>query len=263
MRRYRVVILSMIAGVLLLGAFDWLAASLDFQLVLFCNPKNAQAANAENCTAYHLLLSTFFGDFIALINRMANVINAASAFAIGVFTYFLMRISQRQSDDGRALHRVHIAVVPGEIREYLLNDDQMACDVVILNAGSLMATKVKWFIAAELADDSAKESFEYGEQVGNISLAPRAEMQKGTTNRHLRRTEFLKHREKAMNGKGPDGNRFWLFVYGRVTYHDGFRDGRQTDFCFRYSMARSTDKPARISEVDARYHEHGNCTDEG
>ena len=162
------------------------------------------------------------------------------------------------------MHRAYIAVEPVDIEEYTLGDDRMACDVLFKNAGNLHATKIRWFITADLDKSAARKDFPHGNGVGNITLAPKGQMRKGTTDKPgMTKTEFAAFRS-LVHSQPPDeeDGRGWLFVWGYVTYNDGFRDDRKTEFCIRYSMARATATPARIAVTEARYHEHGNRTDE-
>jgi hypothetical protein len=56
----------------------------------------------------------------------------------------------------------------------------------------------------------------------------------------------------------------FIYVWGRVTYLDGFGKRRFTNFCHRYNTAMK--KPPAgggyvIREEDARYHDYGNDAD--
>jgi hypothetical protein len=56
----------------------------------------------------------------------------------------------------------------------------------------------------------------------------------------------------------------WLYVWGRVTYRDGFNVRRFVNFCHRYNT-ETTDTPPgvgyRISKSKGRYHDYGNRAD--
>jgi hypothetical protein len=71
----------------------------------------------------------------------------------------------------------------------------------------------------------------------------------------------FKRGSKALEGVPP--NEF-IYVWGRVTYLDGFGNRRFTNFCHRYNTAvKTTAAGGRyvISEEDARYHDYGNEAD--
>ena len=53
----------------------------------------------------------------------------------------------------------------------------------------------------------------------------------------------------------------WLYVWGEVTYTDGFNKPRSTKFCHRYNNQNiEPDGKGRlwVPPEDARYHDHGN-----
>ena len=63
--------------------------------------------------------------------------------------------------------------------------------------------------------------------------------------------------------EGEPSNEF-IYVWGRVTYLDGFGKRRFTNFCHRYNTgARKFAEGGRyfIPEEDARYHDYGNGAD--
>lgn len=73
----------------------------------------------------------------------------------------------------------------------------------------------------------------------------------------------------------PDGLRkqdgLYIYVWGIVTYHDGFTAGRITKFCHRYNCGNVFEDTLRwgdtaywsvsIAEEFARYHRYGNNAD--
>jgi hypothetical protein len=55
-----------------------------------------------------------------------------------------------------------------------------------------------------------------------------------------------------------------VYVWGKVTYDDGFGNLRFTKFCHRYPVEGATGDTARgisIAADHGRYHEHGNDAD--
>jgi hypothetical protein len=56
----------------------------------------------------------------------------------------------------------------------------------------------------------------------------------------------------------PD--RAWIYIWGRVSYHDGFRPDRWVEFCHRYNLHGASGY--EIKAENGRYHEKGNRTDE-
>ena len=94
----------------------------------------------------------------------------------------------------------------------------------------------------------------YSGRSGDIIIVPNARVRKGA---HW--TD-----KNAFNGHvsaNPDPRSAWLFVWGRISYHDGFTPKRYTDFCHRYNL-HGVDSDGEITNDKARYHEHGNGSDE-
>ena len=157
-------------------------------------------------------------------------------------------------DAEMAMQRAFIAVEPGGIRPYGLPDNRIACDILITNAGNLPARNVKWLIERKYSDDPAEKDFpkELAKLAGDIVIAPKGSARKGGNPTDT--VTFDKHRTAAQ----PD--RAWLYVWGRVAYHDGFASGRYIDFCHRYNLRGEVGYLIDIEK--ARYHEWGNHTDE-
>jgi hypothetical protein len=174
-----------------------------------------------------------------------------------VATFILAVISGFQIRDARIVQRAFISVEPGGIRPFKGDDDRIACDIIIRNAGNLPARKVAWFIDKKYSENPAEKDFPIAaitnQMLGDIVLAPKGKIRKGSIPSD--KQTFDTYRNNAQ----PD--RAWLFVWGRVSYHDGFRAGRHTDFCHRYNLRGA--RGFAIKRKNGRYHEYGNRTDEG
>jgi hypothetical protein len=161
----------------------------------------------------------------------------------------------RQYLDTRILQRAYISVEPGGVTPFVGDDNRIACNVFIYNAGNLPAHDMSWDIRATYSTDAREEKvFKWNELIrfGKIVLAPKSRFRKGAD--PTTREEFDKCRI------GAEKNKAWLYVWGRITYNDGFRADRWIEFCHRYNL-RGT-KEYRIPEENGRYHEYGNRTDE-
>jgi hypothetical protein len=187
---------------------------------------------------------------------LSAVISAIAAGLVACFTIVLARVGRQQISDTKILQRAYLSVVPGGIRPFAgMNEDRIACDIIICNAGNLPARKVSWFIDKKYSEDAYEADFQLGESslVGDIVIAPRGEVRKGAspTNKKV----FAERVGTAQP------YRAWLYVWGRVAYHDGFRGGRFIDFCHRYNLHGAS--AFEIPAVNGRHHESGNKTDEG
>jgi len=178
---------------------------------------------------------------------------------LGIVTGWGIR---NQIKDTRIIQRAYITTIPRGTRRYHIVgsslDDLVACNVEFKNVGHLAAQRMKFRVKHLFDESFTREEFPdlKNECVGNIVLAPEIGMMKGATDPPTR-AEFYRRRD-AVTSESPAG---WLYVFGRAEYWDGFQN-RWMEFCFRYSLAAANSE-GRISEEDARYHEHGNRTDEG
>ncbi|MGP0089892.1 MAG: hypothetical protein ACLPKB_08025 [Xanthobacteraceae bacterium] len=173
---------------------------------------------------------------------------------LGIATGGLIWLGWKQLLHGREVERAFISVEPGGIRPYGGDDNRIACDIIINNAGNLTARNLFWFSDKKYSADAEEKCFPIGPMVGGIVLAPKVQARKGTTE-PTNKADFDKSRIDAKPDKA------WLYVWGRVAYHDGFKGGRYINFCHRYNLRGA--EGFDIPKENGRYHEHGNHTDEG
>jgi hypothetical protein len=168
---------------------------------------------------------------------------------------FLQLLTMRdQTKATKAMQRAYIAVEPGGIREFDSKDGRIACDVIIINAGNMPARDVRWSLYKCYSKRSKRENFRHCDaraMVKNgIVLAPKGHARKGS--KPTRKAPF----DTARKGAKPD--EAWLYVWGRIIYHDGFVGGRAIDFCHRYNLLGSVGY--QIPAENGRHHEWGNRT---
>jgi hypothetical protein len=166
----------------------------------------------------------------------------------------LMETSREQQNlETRILQRAYISVEPGGVHQFRDGTDRLSCKIIVRNAGNLPAREVAWFIDRVISPQGNLAAFVIGPCAGNIILAPQVTAQMAGL--HIPKQDVL--RLKPTHERRDE---HWIYVWGRVEYHDGFRPGRFINFCHRYNLAAS-DKNCQISEEAARYHEHGNSAD--
>ncbi|MBW7948343.1 MAG: hypothetical protein H3C55_03200 [Pseudorhodoplanes sp.] len=188
-----------------------------------------------------------------------GAITAIATFFIALFTVFLFCLSKQQSKQTKILQRAYISAVPHGVTSF--RSDRLAIGHVgFENVGHLPATDVRWFIKMEMSDDrnfvpSDGNDGDFSEP-GNIP--PGSEMKQDC------RVKFSDPEIKSF----LNSDTRFIYVWGKLTYHDGFADGRWTKFCHRYEQRgwiRKTPKdfpkyaagPAILNE-GMRYHERGN-----
>ena len=129
----------------------------------------------------------------------------------------------------------------------------LSCDVAFHNGGNLPARNVRWFIDRKFSSDAHLHDFPTASNLSGDNIIPaKAKITKGAKAIDPAEMDFFK--------KGGGAKDRWLYVWGRVSYSDGFDRGRYTDFCFRYNLAGS--KEGKLAAEAARQHEYGNRTDE-
>jgi hypothetical protein len=226
-----------------------------------------QAANqqsaSQTCATLHegiARLTIFSWSFLTHDNVLAF-----GTLMIALFTLTLWRSTNKlweaatktakaQSDDTRILQRAYVSVVPLGITPYNLRDFY-GCHVGFHNSGNLPATHVRWFMRRKVSTDPERDFFPINKRrfEGDLIIAQRITAPKGAFGISKR---FIERFNKGNNGR----NRF-VYVWGEVRYIDGFGRERWTRFCHRYNLA-AFNPISGIYDNAARYHEHGNHTDE-
>lgn len=223
------------------------------------NSHSREKANANQCTEYR---STYFIGTPPIIVTIAAIADRHEGAVVGFATVILAAatgllatLSRKPLTDSRALQRAFIAIEPGGIRPFEGDDKRIACDVIIINAGNMPARNVRWTIYKGYSRSGARKKFpirastmvEHG-----IVLAPKARARKGS--RATNRQRFATIRNDAQS------DRAWMYIWGRIIYHDGFRDGRVIEFCHRYNLHGASG--FTIPKKNGRHHEYGNKADE-
>jgi hypothetical protein len=180
-----------------------------------------------------------------------------------IFTAILALFTYRLWRDSRILQRAYIAVEPRGIH-MLLNGSDLIGHVGIKNAGKLPARNVSWFIGIKHSGSGEEpgDFFPLERDKGSIVIAPDTIATRGSGPGVQVQTlnEFC----GVPSGKARTSQReTFLYVWGVVNYHDGFKKKRMTKFCHRYNWINRGRNlpPAQAYEIDAefaRHHEHGN-----
>lgn len=177
-------------------------------------------------------------------------------FVIAYFIYCLMIViisqASEKTHEARILHRAYVIVLPKGIAPFISENGMLSCDVVFYNSGNLPAVAVRWFIDRKFSTNAYLNDFPINDMSGNNIIPARAGMRKGA--KAIRSAELDSFKR---DGGAKDR---WLYVWGRVSYGDGFFRNRQTDFCFRYNLAGIKDE--KIAAEAVRQHEYGNRIDE-
>src|SRR5690242_1322875 len=120
-------------------------------------------------------------------NQGASPIRAVDPLAAFTAALVVVGILQAaliyfQFRDSRILQRAFISVEPGGIRPFENEDERIACDIVIRNAGNLPAQHVAWVIGTKLTSNQVQKEFPLRDAAsigGDIVVAPHITTRKG------------------------------------------------------------------------------------
>ena len=187
--------------------------------------------------------------FFTLWVAAFTFILAASTIGLWVETRLA---SRKQSREMRILQRAYLAVGAGGIDPLDWPGNSVA-HIVIKNVGNLPARNVRWFIDAKFGEDGRRNDFPIDKSViyGNNVVPPGTEM-KRSQNFKATSEEVSALRKRKIH----------LYVWGEISYSDGFGESRFTKFCHRYSGGAVTFGDAYLLRPDSmRYHQYGNDAD--
>jgi hypothetical protein len=161
---------------------------------------------------------------------------------LSVATLALAALAWSQWRDSRAINRAYLSVDPKGLRPWRGQTGRFLGHVAIVNAGTLPAKDMKWFLKAEMSNDGDRRDFIVpADRRGSQLVVGHGKMTRGTP-------------PISLTGDG------YCFVWGLVEYDDGYGKRRTTTFCHRYNCARDDFATSlSIDEIDARQHEFGNA----
>jgi hypothetical protein len=157
-------------------------------------------------------------------------------------------LAAQQIRDTEILQRAYVSVEPDGIEPHQDRADRVHGRVIFRNVGHLSARNVRWYGTIGVPKDfkvlPLEQLFD-----GQLVLPP------GTTARQRLGTVFT---IRYVEGGSPIiGNS--TFVWGIVTYEDGFGKQRFTRFCHRYPTKAFIGGEAFVLGPEkAELHDHGN-----
>jgi hypothetical protein len=174
-------------------------------------------------------------------------------FVIAYFVYGLAVVgilhTSERTREARILHRACVNVLAKGVAPFVSGSEMLACNVAFYNGGNLPATKLRWRIDRKFSTDGHLDDFLLEGPLAGSGIVPaRMEM--------IRGAKAIASAELDVFKAGGGAKDRWLYVWGRVSYEDGFGRERRTDFCFRYNLAGMKD--GKIPADAARQHEYGN-----
>jgi hypothetical protein len=222
----------------------------------------SQDGAAPTCEPHNLLYSAP----VLLIEVLthAEVWTALATIFIALFTFTLglstrnlwiatRDTAKRQERDTEILQRAYIAAELGGIRN--MTDGQLVGHVLFHNVGHLPATNLRDVVKKiEVQDGAWRPPTIPDTELEDHGVLPiGVRMKKGSAG--------TIYPGEAANSPIPDKH---LYVWGRITYDDGFYRRRYLNFCHRYPCDKKETPSGGgflISEEHGRYHEHGSEAD--
>ena len=152
--------------------------------------------------------------------------------------------AEKQAEDTRILQRAYLTVLRGGID--FTTQGQVLGQIVIFNAGHLPARKVSSNVRILWSSDRSENTF----------VEPRIPQQTNVlpvgTKMPIGTGSLESGRQRLSTGIG------FIYVWGKVTYEDGFGEHRWVLFCHRYNCASPKNGHNGIDAEYGRYHHHHN-----
>ncbi len=198
------------------------------------------------------VILNYWNWFAGLVNPYHDLINTMSTIIIAAFTVVLAYVAWKQTRDARILQRAYLDVKFGGIQDNPAG--QLVGHVTFKNVGRLPARKFNWLVKLNSGGSNWRPpKIKSKELAGECVIPVGAEWPQ--------KSEGISPLQDG-SGLYLDEKGLYLYVWGRVTYKDGFRwRKKHADFCHCYPWQMretTTGGGLRISTEYARYHHYGN-----
>jgi hypothetical protein len=178
--------------------------------------------------------------------KLTDWLLAGLTFFLALFTYRLWKSTDKlwksAEADTRIIQRAYLNVIPLGVETSRAG--AVAGQVSIRNAGHLPARSVSSSVKIGWFDNRSETKFDSGRIPSQSTVLPAgAEMPRGSG--------------ALENGKGVlNAKTGYIYVWGRVTYEDGFGINRWLIFCHRYPCETAEGVPGWADRIDARHARH-------
>jgi hypothetical protein len=166
------------------------------------------------------------------------------------------QIRSSAAEDTRTLQRAYVSVEPLGTRLRIDGASVMG-HVAIHNAGNLPASDLNWFINIKWSFDDREEDFPLSRGKGSVVITPGSKATRGSGS-IVGLQDMLDASGASLQPDLTLQAPVYIYVWGIVTYHDGFTAGRVTKFCHRYNWAMRGGTGYSVDTEHARLHEFGN-----
>jgi hypothetical protein len=163
---------------------------------------------------------------------------------VGLWSATIIGINN-QSKDTRILQRAYISVATRGIE--ISTKDEVVGQFALVNKGRIPARKVSLVRTAKWDLDGDRSNFNDGLIPPTPNVLPvETELPVGT---------------EAFSRPDYESKKGYLYIWGKITYDDGFGESRWLTFCHRYNCASPRNSQGGIDPKYGRYHHHHNDGD--
>jgi hypothetical protein len=215
--------MALLSLCLVLAWFDGKSSTLHVPNVKTTNEQSAEKPEQRPLTSSteHLIFGWPAIDVFTAILAAATLILAYMAI--------------KQFRDARIVQRAYLGTIPRKLHE--MADTTTIAHIAFVNTGNLPARNVRNNVKIGWFEDGNKKDFERVEvEEGTVLILPGTKIERGTPS--LSSGDEIKYRARIG----------YVYVWGRVEYQDGFRDGRWLIFCHRYNCSKA--------EIPRLHHHH-------
>jgi hypothetical protein len=213
--------------------------------------QGSQSKSGEANQYYECLLAEYTRQLASFTKGLA----LATIFLV-IVTAGLVVFAYKGFTDTRILQRAYVSVEPHGISG--LGYSELVAHVLIANVGNLPARDLRLKIGSTFSEsgelDGSRFNIDQNELGGKYVLAPKGKMIQGSP--PISEPKMLRAQDDIRRFHGQKSH--FLYVYGLVTYQNGFAGTRYTRFCHRYNCAIFDQRKRAIEAERARQHSEGN-----
>lgn len=182
--------------------------------------------------------------------RLANYTLALAIFTglLAISTvglgYVTWRGIRNQSRETRILQRAYLTALLGGVD--IDTNGQVLGQVIFSNAGHLPARKVSAFVKIMWSAERGLSEFDSAQNPPQSMVMP------VNTKLAIGSGALASGKQRLVNGQG------YIYVWGRVSYEDGFGDPKWLIYCHRYNCGSPKNARGGIDARYGRYHYHHN-----
>jgi hypothetical protein len=202
----------------------------------------------KDCATYDISRYALLESLIFL-QDYNGAIQALAAAIMAAFTIILARIGTEQIGQTKILQRAYITVKRRGIA--LTDDGDVIGHIAFVNVGSLPARKFCAAVNIGWSDNGHLSEFEETPLGTEVVLPAKTSFPSGTPPLPKMDVPHFYAKEG------------FIFVWGKISYTDGFGKPRWLKFCHRYNCKSPRNRKGGIARRHGRHHHHHNEDDGG